>query len=195
MKLVELTAPFSNLGLEPHVIGRQAETVESFLRELIENGLAPDRIAAVLRSYVEGRQAGGNPADWIDLVVTGPETVKAARDTGVVVRQLLGEMRERVLVVGFAVNQWRKVFEKLAERLDDNASLSAKLCIEVRRKPTDTAMSTMVVSRFAQNFLEKEWPGKRLPRVFYDPRSLEVKGESAAPCTPNASSSTARRSL
>jgi phosphatidylserine/phosphatidylglycerophosphate/cardiolipin synthase-like enzyme len=35
-----------------------------------------------------------------------------------------------------------------------------------------------VVARFAQNFVENEWLGKRLPQVYYDPRSVAPVGRT-----------------
>ena len=34
--------------------------------------------------------------------------------------------------------------------------------------------------RFAENFVENEWPGTRLPRVYYDPRSLKPTPATAS---------------
>jgi len=167
-----LTPPYSTLALRQHV-GRYADAVAACLSDLDAKGLGPSQIVIVLKAFAEGRRDGGNPSDWIDIVVTGPDAASTARDTAVVVRQLFGGMKERVLVVGFAVHQGRKVFRRLAERLDEGETLSARLCIEVGRSPTDTSLSSSIVSRFAACFVEREWPGKRLPQIYYDPRSLE----------------------
>lgn len=170
-----LAPPYSVFALQQYV-GRQAPALATCLSELDEKGLGPPHIALVLRAYAEGRQGGGSPTDWIDLVVSGPDAANSARDTAVAVRQLFGGMKDHVLVVGFAVHQGREVFRRLAERLDEDASLSARLCIEVGRSPTDTSVSSSIISRFAERFLEHEWPGKRVPRIYYDPRSLEPEG-------------------
>ena len=50
--------------------------------------------------------------------------------------------------------------------------LEATLCIDVRRERSNTSAAAQIVEAFARNFAEKEWPGKRLPRLYYDPRSL-----------------------
>ncbi len=38
------------------------------------------------------------------------------------------------------------------------------------------SLDSQIVERFAQNFVENEWPGKRLPQVYYDPRSVAPVG-------------------
>jgi hypothetical protein len=167
-----LTPPYSALALQQHV-GRHAEAVAACLSDLDGKGLVPFHVALVLTAYAEGRRDRIRPSDLIDLVVTGPDAANTARDTAVVVRQLFGGMKDRVLVVGFAVNQGREVFRRLAERLDENPSLSARLCIEVGRQPADTSLTSAIVARFADHFVAHEWPGKRVPQIYYDPRSLE----------------------
>jgi phosphatidylserine/phosphatidylglycerophosphate/cardiolipin synthase-like enzyme len=34
--------------------------------------------------------------------------------------------------------------------------------------------------RFSQKFRTREWPGSRLPEIYYDPRSLELDAEKRA---------------
>jgi phosphatidylserine/phosphatidylglycerophosphate/cardiolipin synthase-like enzyme len=53
----------------------------------------------------------------------------------------------------------------------DWTSLSA-FCLDVRRAAGDTTRSDALLRRFADRFLKQEWPGPRLPKLFYDPRSL-----------------------
>ena len=81
-----------------------------------------------------------------------------------------------MLAVGYAVHQGRSVFRDLADRLDADESLEATLCLEVRREQTDTSLDSQVIGRFARNFVENEWPGTRLPQLYYDPRSLATAG-------------------
>ncbi len=140
--------------------------------------MSPAQIALVLRSVAASRQANRDISELIDVVVSGPDAVATARDTGVVTRQLFNKASQRVLAVGFAVHQGRSVFQALAERLDADGSLEATLCIEVRRQQTDTSLDSQVVQRFAQNFVENEWPGRRLPQVYYDPRSVAPVGRT-----------------
>ena len=174
-----LKPPLSALTLQGHVATTHAGALSECLEDLSHRDMPPDRIAATLRAFAAGRQAGGVSAP-IEVVVSGPDTAAAARDTGVVVRQLFDRARTRALAVGFAVHQGKSVFQALARRLDTVESLEATLCIDVRRRRGDTALDSEVVRRFAENFIDNEWPGTRLPRVYYDPRSLASTGRTAS---------------
>jgi phosphatidylserine/phosphatidylglycerophosphate/cardiolipin synthase-like enzyme len=94
-----------------------------------------------------------------------------------VLRELFTEAEHRVLVVGFAVHQGREIFAALADRMRHRPDLAVRLCLDVRRAPGDTTRSNALLHRFAERFVRQEWPGPRLPDLFYDPRSL-AQGES-----------------
>ena len=104
--------------------------------------------------------------------VRGPGPSGTARETSVVTRRLFEQARTRVLAVGFAVHQGRTVFRELAQRHDEIETLKVTLCLDVRRPPSNTSIDTLLVQGFARNFLDNEWPGKRAPEMFCDPRSL-----------------------
>ena len=87
-------------------------------------------------------------------------------------RELFSEAEERVLVVGFAVNQGREIFAALADRMQQRADLIVRLCLDVRRAPGDTTRSDALLRRFAERFVRQEWPGQRLPDLFFHPRGL-----------------------
>ena len=174
-----LKPPLSALTLQGHVPGAHVGALSGCLDDLARRGMPPDHVAAVLRAFAAGRRASGVSAP-IEVVVSGPDAAAAARDTGVVVRQLFERARMRVLAVGFAVHQGKSVFQALARRLDADESLEVTLCIDVRRQRGDTAPGSRVVHRFAENFVDREWPGTRLPRAYYDPRSLAPSGKMAS---------------
>ena len=167
-----LRPPLGVLSLRSHVSGTHAESLAACLDKLTRPNPTPEQLALVLRAFAAGREAsGGTPVD-VEVVVTGPDATAVTRDTGVVMRQLFDRASERVLAVGFAVHQGISVFQGLARRMDLDRSLDATLCIDVRRPRGDTSLASQVVRRFAEDFVENEWPGTRLPRVYYDPRSL-----------------------
>jgi len=52
--------------------------------------------------------------------------------------------------------------------------------LDVHRHPTDSSTDAALLARFATELRTKQWPGGRLPEVFYDPRSLAIgKGPKA----------------
>ncbi|HEY3325103.1 MAG TPA: phospholipase D-like domain-containing protein [Planctomycetota bacterium] len=38
----------------------------------------------------------------------------------------------------------------------------------------DTSAPSEIVCRFLSRFRREEWPGQRLPEIYYDPRALEI---------------------
>lgn len=173
-----LTQPFSKLTLRDHIAEAHTVSVSVCLNELTQQQASPTQIALVLRSFAAGRQVNRSVSELIDVVVSGPDVTTTARDTGVVMRQLFNKARERVLVVGFATHQGKSVFQTLAERLDTHEALEVTLCIDVRREHTNTSLDSHIVSRFGKDFVGNEWPGTRLPRLYYDPRSLTSVGST-----------------
>jgi len=114
-------------------------------------------------------------------VATGPEAAGVAlRDTAVVVWELFATARQSVLAVGYAVHQGRQVFRALAKRMDQRSTLDVRLCLDVQRRWGDSTPAEELARRFAERFRTREWPGARLPAVYYDPRSLALNGKSRA---------------
>ena len=175
-----LKPPLGPLTLASHIAVRYVPPVSECLEELAQLGMSPNQIALVLRAFAAGRQMGGDASTSLEVVVSGPDILATTRDTGVVMRQLFENANERVLAVGFAVHQGKTVFQALARRLDDDELFQATLCIDVRRQRGDTSLDSQIVQRFARHFVDNEWPGTRLPRVYYDPRSLAPEGHTAS---------------
>ena len=175
-----LEPPFGPLTLANHVAPRLTKTVSECFETLARRDLSPNQMSLVLRAFVAGRQTGEDEAPTVSIVVSGPDASATARDTGVVMRELFETACERVLAVGFAIHQGKSVFKALAKRLDGDELAQATLCLDVRRPSGDTSLDSQVIQRFAQHFVENEWPGTRLPRVYYDPRSLTPVDRTAS---------------
>ena len=175
-----LTPPYGVLALRDHIPDECATVVAQLLGDLAQQDMRPRQIALLLRAYAAGAQPPNDVSPRVEVVVSGPDSTGGARDTGVVTRQLFGKARERVLAVGFAVHRGRAVFKALADRLDNDDALDAILCIDVRRQHGSTTVARDIVRGFASHFVREEWPGKRLPRVYYDPRSLAPSAGTAS---------------
>jgi phosphatidylserine/phosphatidylglycerophosphate/cardiolipin synthase-like enzyme len=50
----------------------------------------------------------------------------------------------------------------------------------IHRRHQDQTASLVLVRELATRIRDQIWPGKRLPEVFYDPRSLETEGNKRA---------------
>jgi phosphatidylserine/phosphatidylglycerophosphate/cardiolipin synthase-like enzyme len=168
-----LHAPFTAVSLQRFCPPAHAGTTAARLQQLREEGMQPQHLALLTETIIRTRARLPQQADLVDLVWTGPETLGVTnRDTGVVVRELFGAAESEVLVAGFAVYQGRSVFKRLAERMEVRPDLRVKLFLDVQRHPTDTSLNSEVLRRFVQRFRTQEWPGERLPELYYDPRSL-----------------------
>jgi phosphatidylserine/phosphatidylglycerophosphate/cardiolipin synthase-like enzyme len=155
--------------------GSSAE-IGSDLEQLRDAGMAPAHIARLLDAVLEDRKVRYEaPADLCELVWTGPEAPGAAeRDTAVVVRELLGMAEESIIVVGFVVYQGKEIFKALADSMLVRPGLSVKMFLNVPRGRNDTSLDSEILQRFSANFKAKQWPGSRLPEVYYYPRALDV---------------------
>lgn len=117
----------------------------------------------------------------LDLVISGPAAPAApTRDTSVVVRELFNGAERSVLAVGYAVYQGHRVFEALARRMEAVPDLSVRLCLDIRRPAGDTSDAAGVARRFVAQFRERDWPGDRLPAIYYDPRSISLDRDQRA---------------
>lgn len=152
------------------------------LQNLSVQSFSDDQILTCIKLLKSDREKRGlSIADAVTLVWTGPEAPGVVnRDTKVVVQELFSKAKESVLVAGFAVYQGRDVFKALATQMDSNPNLNVSMYLNVQRKHMDTTASEYLLQDFAEKFKKKDWPGKRLPEVYYDPRSLAVNTEKKA---------------
>jgi phosphatidylserine/phosphatidylglycerophosphate/cardiolipin synthase-like enzyme len=167
-----LAPPFALASARRFCGSGEAGAAALRMQQLTDEGLAPAHLALLLESIAQAR-ARPVEGNLLDLVWTGPEAAGLAnRATGVVVRELFASASESVLVVGYAVFQGREVFRALADRMEALPGLRVRMFLEVQHQHGDDTPEQEVLARFARRFRESEWPGKRLPEVFYDPRSL-----------------------
>lgn len=94
------------------------------------------------------------------------------RDTAAVMHSLFEKAQTEVILVGYAVHNGRKLFDSLAKRMQQVATLRVWLCLNIPRTFNDTSLSSEIVSRFAMEFVTKHWPWQQLPELYYDPRAL-----------------------
>ena len=148
------------------------------MQQLADDGLRPEHLAMILETIGKARAQRQAESDLVELVWTGPKAPGISnRETGPVVRELFTSATESVLVAGYAVYQGREVFRSLAENMAEKPTLKVALYLDVQRHPADTSADAEVLARFVSRFRENEWPGQRLPEVFYDPRSLSLDAE------------------
>lgn len=116
-----------------------------------------------------------------ELVWTGPEGQDVFnRDTRVVVQQLFDQVRESLFIIGFAFYNGKELFKDLAQKYDKDENLKITMCLNVHRKDRDTSSNEMVTRKFRDEFFRYNWPGKRIPPIYFDPRSLEIESTRKA---------------
>jgi phosphatidylserine/phosphatidylglycerophosphate/cardiolipin synthase-like enzyme len=89
---------------------------------------------------------------------------------------LLGSAERSIWASTHAFFDGPKAFEVLARRMETTPPLHVTLLLNIQRKRGDTTASEQLVRRFADHFWKTDWPGSSHPRVFYDPRALDVEG-------------------
>jgi phosphatidylserine/phosphatidylglycerophosphate/cardiolipin synthase-like enzyme len=176
-----IAPPFSSLLLRRYLPEGVAALVATELQQRVVRGMEPSHLADCLDLLCQDRSQRPMAEDLISLVWTGPEAPGIVnRDTSVVVRELFQMAKENVLIAGYAVYQGHIVFKSLAERMDQVSRLRVQMFLDVRRPWNDTSSVSELVRRFSEKFTREEWPGRRRPEMYYDPRSLDEEHERRA---------------
>jgi phosphatidylserine/phosphatidylglycerophosphate/cardiolipin synthase-like enzyme len=177
-----LAPPYSEVALQRIVSGGLAREAAAAFQRLAGAGFTPEQLALTLELVAADRRQRPRLEDVLELVTTGPDVdAVGGRDTAVVVRELFANARESVLVAGYAVYQGQRVFQALADRMEELPELQVRLFLDIQRPYGDTTASAELIRRFAHRFREHEWPGdRRPPRLFFDVRSLEVEAAKRA---------------
>lgn len=145
------------------------------IQNLFDQSRSPAVVAFCLELLADERRGQERLDDVVDLVWSGPESPNVpARDTAVVLRQLFASALQHVLVVGYAVHQGKEVFRTLADQMESHPNLRVQMFLDIQRGHGDTTIPGDLVRRFAERFKKTEWPGTRMPDVYYDPRSLDM---------------------
>jgi len=176
--------PYSQSLVRKYVPGNIHAEVAEELQKLSEAGMKPEHIALLARLLSDERASAQSVSDRVELVWSGMEEMgTTSRDTSVIVKELFRSAKKSVLVSSFVVDvgeKARSLFGPLAEKMDNDATLSVSLYLNVQRSFKDETAEAELLRRFADSFRTKVWPGERLPVVYHDPRSLAVGGKTRA---------------
>lgn len=166
--------PWSLVALKS-VIGIAASTEEILeaLDTLEKTGLSGPAIAAWIQTVGQAADQTAKP----DLVWSGPEIPGLhARDTRRVYDELLGSAERSIWASTYAFFDGQKAFQVLSRRMDATPGLKVTLLLNIQRKLGDTTAADQLIRKFADRFWGTDWPGNSRPRVYYDPRALELDG-------------------
>lgn len=149
------------------------EAVVGALLKLARLGISGPAAGAWIRTVDEATARMPRP----DLVWSGPEVSGLhARNTRQVFEELLGSAERSVWASTYAFFDGPRAFQVLAQRMDAKPEVHVTLLLNIQRKWGDTSADDHLVRRFADRFWTTDWPGSARPRVFYDPRALEIDG-------------------
>ncbi len=159
---------YTSMAVQRTVGKTSADEIAVELSRLAAIGMTPKIMCELLTLLEEDSEP------LVSLVWSGPETTGAeTRDTGVVMRELFARATRSVLIAGFAVYQGKNVFKVLADRMDAESTLAVRMFLNVEREYGDTTSAAELLKDFADRFRMSQWPGKRLPVVFHDPRAIQ----------------------
>lgn len=172
-----LRPPFTGRRLEQYLPAASADAVGLELSRLAANAATPAALGHFLLLLADSFAHRPPLDEVVEVVATGPDQGLGYRRTAVVVEQHFRSAEVSVLLAGYAVHQGRKVFRTLADRMEERPELQVRFCLNIKRRVDDPADRATIERRFVQEFRTEKWPiDRRLPEVYYDPRSLEVDG-------------------
>jgi phosphatidylserine/phosphatidylglycerophosphate/cardiolipin synthase-like enzyme len=155
------------------LLGEIANPIHHELQALISETSSTKAAACVLRNITFARQKAADPSLLFDLVLSGPDVPGVpTSDTSAVMASIMHDVKESLLIVGYAVHQGTQIFKSLAGRMASDPDLEVTLCIDIPRRYGDTSLASEIVRRYAFDFRKRNWPWGKSPKLFYDPRSL-----------------------
>ena len=162
------------------ILGNQAESVWPLFEQLREEGFSAKHIS-VLLDAIRTCGAGDRRSDLTELVLSGPDVEGVpTSDTLATFNMLVEEANDRIVLVGYAVHNGKKVFHRLAERMAAAPNLEVVFCLDVPRKLTDSSLEEEIVRRFGMDFRERHWPWSQTPTFYYYRRSLSPESGNRA---------------
>ena len=168
-----LAPPWTAMAIRATIGGGCEEPILNVLREWERLGVSPVAGAAWLQSLRLAVSRTSAP----DFVWTGPEVAGLhARDTRRVYEELLGTAERSIWASSYVFSEGSQAFMTLARRMVAIPGLEVTLLLNIERRRGDTTTAESLVRRFADRFWSQEWPGRVRPKVYYDPRSVEVNG-------------------
>lgn len=163
------------------IIGPHGGEMFTYFDALHEKGMAPNHIALLIEAVATARENAATQQQLFDLVISGPEVAGVpTADTAATVHTLIENAQSEISLVGYAIHNGKRLFKRLAERMNEAPTLRVTFHLDIPRKLTDTSLASEIVRRFARDFVAKHWPGEKLPDLYYDPRALAEDSQQRA---------------
>jgi phosphatidylserine/phosphatidylglycerophosphate/cardiolipin synthase-like enzyme len=130
------------------------------------------QVGMLLDLLAKERARQQEDTDRIQMVWTGPDQEgPAARDTGVVARELLGQASKSLLITTYSISRGSNTFEPVNETICRNPYLDVTIVLHVDMS-SQSLYGASAAAAFARDFWISRWPWKSRPKVFYDPRGV-----------------------
>jgi phosphatidylserine/phosphatidylglycerophosphate/cardiolipin synthase-like enzyme len=156
------------------ILGYKEDSISEYFGILENSGFTKIQIATLVETIIKTKANTPAPENVFELVLSGPEVPGVhTSDTSATMRSMIEEAGNSVFLVGYAVHNVKPLFEPIADKLDKISGFNVTFCLDISRSLNDTSLESEIIRRFAKEFKEKHWPWPLLPKLFYDPRSLD----------------------
>ena len=162
-------------GTVEQYVGAQASRVTAVLKRLSEGGCTSHVVAEMCGALLVSQERMETLRANLYLVLGGPDVAGVpVVDTATVARSLFAESKEDVIIATYVIYSPPEFFTPLAQLLDANDTFSVRIIVYLspERKSSDEPLP-IIENRFRKRFVEKCWPGTRVPELWYDPRPFK----------------------
>lgn len=157
------------------ICGNDSAAVSEYLGGLYSSGFSSKHILAIVQAVLDLRTSVEPLPHILELIVSGPDVPGVpVGDTFAAMHTLVQRAEHEVIVAGYSIYNGKTVFRSLAQQMDSKPDLRVLFLVHIGRDGKDTTVETDLVARYARWFVSDNWPGKRLPQMYYDPRGLEM---------------------
>jgi hypothetical protein len=167
-------------GLEKAVPSLASDEVSTIL-DLDSKGWNAEQLSYLFSSLEQAKGAIEPLSHVIDLVLSGPSVPHCpTRTTKAVFSELVSGAKTEMIIVCYALYNGMTLLKPLAESMDNNLNLKARLILNISRNRNDTTDSAQLVAKFKNEFTKRTWPGNRLPELWYFPQALDMDWKTRA---------------
>ena len=86
---------------------------------------------------------------------------------------LIESAKYELLLVGYAIHNAQLLFDHIQNKMILNKDLEVTICLNIKRETGDNSLDIEIVSRFIDEFKHNYWKWKKVPKIYYYPRSLK----------------------
>lgn len=173
LKSGRLSCPYQPLSLSETLAVNDLARVAWELNRLTDLGFTPQHLSVVMELLATERARQQAEQDRLQMVWTGPDQdSRTARDTSVVVGELLSQASKSLLITTFSLSRDARTFEPVGLAMQRNPDLEVVMVVHVDMS-RQNVYGGEAIEAFAREFWSTKWPWTVRPRVFFDPRGVQ----------------------